>query len=301
MTSYEAELNEAVGASEASAIANIAVQGAEPHALEMGALYSVPDGHGGVAFKDTEAWAKNPSRAKAKRTVTDAASFVAYLARHSTEATEVYADTPESSVVAVIDSHTGANLPAGWEGHKLSLSLVKTIPWLAWTQSDLGTNNRAWFTQAEFAEFIEARALDVVDPDHARLIEIATTFEAKSNADFGSAVRLDNGEVKFEYTETTTAKAGSKGSLDIPKTLKLAIRPYIGGPIYHVFAQFRYRVNSGDLKLGFALERPDAILDAAFADVVTEIRDGKTEKKAGEEVATRIFDGIEAPIFYGKP
>jgi len=301
MTTYEAAMpaeNEG-GASEASAIANIAMQGVEPRQVDPGTVYSTPDGRGGVKFTDTDSWAFSPRRAKASRMVTDAVSFVGYLKRHSTAATEVYADTPESTVVAVIDSHTGAGEPAGWEGHKLRLSLVKTIPWLAWTQHDLGANPRAWFNQAEFAEFIEARALDVVDPDHARLIEIATTFEAKSNADFGSAVRMDNGEVKFEYTETTTAKAGSKGALDIPKLLKLAIRPYVGGPIYHVFAQFRYRVNGGDLKLGFALERPEQILDAAFADVVTEIRDGKTEKK--DDVETRLFDGIEAPIFYGKP
>lgn len=284
---------------EASVIAHLAVQSVEPFELEPGTVFAIPNGEGDVTFRDTDAYADNPRRAKANRTVTDAVSFVSYLARHSTAATEVYADTPNSSVVAVIDSHTGAGEPAGWEGHRLALCLVKTIPWLAWTERDLGMNPRAWFTQAEFAEFIEARALDVVDPDHARLIEIATTFEAKSNADFGSAVRLDNGEVKFEYTETTTAKAGTKGALEIPKLLKLAIRPYIGGPIYHVLAQFRYRVNNGDLKLGFALERPEAILDAAFADVVTEIRDGKTEKKG--DVETRLFDGIEAPIFYGKP
>lgn len=301
MTSFEGELSAVSGDTEASAVANIAVQSVEPHELETGTVYSTPDGRGGVKFQDTDAYADNPRRAKGSRIVTDAESFVKYLDRHSTEATEVYADTPNSSVVAVIDSHTGADKPAGWEGHKLTLSLVKTIPWLAWTERDLGANPRAWFNQAEFAEFIEARALDVVDPDHARLIEIATTFEAKSNADFGSAVRLDNGEVKFEYTETTTAKAGAKGALEIPKLLKLAIRPYVGGPIYHVLAQFRYRVNGGDLKLGFALERPEAILDAAFADVVTEIRDGKTEKKVGSDVETRLFDGITAPIFYGKP
>ncbi|MDY7542638.1 MULTISPECIES: DUF2303 family protein [unclassified Cryobacterium] len=287
---------------EAQAIAELAVQTVVPTELVPGTAYAVPNGDGSVAFKDTDAYGANPRRAKGARVVTDAASFVGYLKRHSTVATEVYADTPGSTVVAVIDSHTGADKPAGWEGHKLTLGLVKTPAWLAWAEHDLGTNPRAWFNQAEFAEFIEARALDVVDPDHARLIEIATTFEAKSNADFGSAVRLDNGEVKFEYTETTTAKAGSKGALEIPKILKLAIRPYIGGPIYHVTAQFRYRVNSGDLRLGFALERPQDILDAAFADVVSEIRDGKTEKKVGPPpTETRLFEGITAPIFYGKP
>jgi uncharacterized protein YfdQ (DUF2303 family) len=301
MTAYEAELISSPE-TEAAAVANIAVQGAEPHDLEPGMLYSVPDGAGGVKILDTTPYDVAPLRKTGARTVIDAKSFVDYVNRHKSAGTEVYADTPRSTVCGVLDSHDAGEGYAGWEKHKLTLSLEHSKAWLAWTANDLGSNPRGWFSQHEFAEFIEDRALDVQDPDHARLIEIATTFEAKQKADFGSAIRLDSGEVKFEYTETVNARAGQKGSIEVPKQLKLALRPYIGGPIYFVFAQFRYRAGADGLRLGYALERPENILESAFADIVTEIREGKTTVDSASQTETRVHDGIgDVPIFYGRP
>ncbi|MFJ3393923.1 DUF2303 family protein [Leifsonia aquatica] len=287
---------------EASAVANIAVQGVEPKAVEVGRAYAVPDGRGGVKIIDTDAYAEAPRHTEADRRVNDAASFVAYIDRHGTPATEVYAHQLSSSVVAIIDSHLGAYQDGGRQKHTLTLVLEHTKAWAAWAERDLGTNPRGWFDQQEFAEFIEDRALDVREPDHARLIEAATKFEAVKNVDFGQATRLDNGEVQFQYTETVGAKKGTKDALEFPKELKLALRPYVGGPTYHVFANLRYRVSETGLRLGFALVRPEAILEGAFADIVTEIRDGRTDKptEGGDPVV--IHKGIgETPIFYGKP
>jgi hypothetical protein len=114
-------------------------------------------------------------------------------------------------------------------------------------------------------------------------------------------VRLDNGDVRFDYVEQTTAKAGEKGDVEIPKQLTLALRPYIGGPRVWVTAQFRYRLSGGNLLLGFALVRPEVILETAFDDIVTEIREGKTlTPEGGQPVA--VHPGVgDVPIFYGKP
>lgn len=301
MTTYEAQLGTTASETEAAAVANIAVQGIEPHAVEPGKLFTVPDGHGGVKVIDTDDWDVSPRHESAKRTATDAASFVAYVNRHKRAGTEVFADTPHSSVVAVIDSHEPTGGLSGWQGHKLTLSLEHTKAWLAWTERDLGQNPRSWFGQQEFAEFIEDRALDVQEPDHARLIELATRFEAAKKVDFGQSTRLDNGEVQFQYTETVGPKKGTKGALEFPKELKLALRPYVGGPIYYVFANLRYRIGEDGLRLGFALVRPEVILENAFADIVTEIRDGRTDK-IGDAEPVVVHEGIgDVPIFYGRP
>ncbi|MCI2958204.1 YfdQ family protein [Agromyces atrinae] len=284
----------------AAVVTATAQQAVEPRLLEAGNVFALPDGLGEVAIADTDEYAANPRHRRGTRTVLDAESFVNYVNRHKSAGTEIYADTPTSKVRAILDSHEASGGPTGWQKHTLDLSLEHTKAWKAWNEHDLGQNPRGWFDQQEFAEFIEDRALDVIEPEHARLIEIATTFEAKQNADFGSAVRLDNGEVKFEYTETVAAKAGQKGSIEIPKQLRLAIRPYIGGPIYFVFAQFRYRVAPSGLRLGYALERPENILEAAFSDIVTEIREGKTVKTESEQNVAHEGVG-EVPIFYGRP
>lgn len=295
------ELETAQGDTEAEAIARIAQQAEGAAELEAGMVYALLDGNGGIRIADTDSYAETPRRASGKRVVLDAASFVAYVNRHVTAGTEVYADTPNSTVRAVIDSHEGgAAGEPGWQGHKLDLSLEHTKAWNAWVGHDLGQNSRAWFGQQEFAEFIEDRALDVVEPDHGALVDIATTFEAKQKADFASAVRTDSGAVQFAYTETVAAKAGQKGTLEIPKVFRLALRPYIGGPIYYLTAQFRYRISGNGLLLGYALERPENILEAAFSDIVTEIRDGRTVTV--DKVETREHDGIgDVPIFYGRP
>lgn len=284
---------------EAAVVAHLADLAAEGQrvAVATGEVYLVRGDDGQLRVLDTDAYAEIPRHEAAARTVTDAKSFVEYLNRHRRPGTEVFAHTLSSSVVGVIDSHEASGGEPGWQKHKVSLALEHSKSWLAWIGHDLGTDPRLWFDQVEFADFIEQNALDVRSPDHATLIDIATTFEAKQKADFGSAVRQHDGTVNFEYKETVAAKAGQSGNVVIPKEFELAIRPYVGGPIYKIIASFRYRVTANGLKLGYALQRPEAILEAAFEDIVKEIRDGRHEK--GEWPA---HPGIgDVPIYSGKP
>jgi Uncharacterized conserved protein len=258
---------------------------------------TVPDGRGGVKVIDTDSYAEHPRHEAATRQVTDARSFVEYVNRHKRAGTEVFAHTLSSSVVGVIDSHEQSGGNPGWQKHKVQLVLEHTKSWLAWAGHDLGTNERAWFDQVQFAEFIEANALDVRSPDHSTLIEIARTFEAKQKADFLSAVREQDGAVNFAYEETVAAKAGPKGHLTIPNELELVLVPYVGGQPYKVIASFRYRLNGGGLKLGFALRRPEVILEHAFQDILTEIKDGHHDKGEWPD-----HDGIgDVPVYSGKP
>ncbi|PDQ34975.1 MAG: hypothetical protein B5766_08270 [Candidatus Lumbricidophila eiseniae] len=92
------------------------------------------------------------------------------------------------------------------------------------------------------------------------------------------------------------SESWTKSSIEIPKRIQLAIRPCIGGPICSLWAQFRYRISSDGSRLGYTLERPENVLEAAFVDILSEIRDGKTDAKK------QIHPGIgTVPIFYGHP
>ncbi|TFD47598.1 DUF2303 family protein [Cryobacterium sp. Hh11] len=295
---------------EAQAVSALAGQALAPQGVDISEVYTVADQDGGVRIIDTDQYGPGPRRATGRRIVTDAYSFVTYLDRHATDQTEVFADKVASTVIAVLDSNTGFDKPNGWQGHTVKLELVKTIPWLAWLARDLTTvGTPAWFNQAQFAEFIQERATDCVTPDSATLLELATSFQANNKVDFKSAVNTGSGQINLGFDETITAKAGQKGNIPIPTELKLRLRPYIGGPIYNVTAQFRFRLNGGDLRLGFAIVRPQDILDAAFTDIVDEIRDGKNETVVvpgidGAEATTEkriVHTGTDAPIFFGKP
>lgn len=279
---------------EAAVVAELADQNAEAQrvAIATGEVYLVRDGEGGLQVIDTDKYAATPRHVEAARVVTDAASFANYVNRHKTPGTEVYAHTNSSTVVAIIDSHEGTDAEAGWQKHRLTLALEKSKSWIAWESID-----GQLMDQATFADFLDDRWSDVIEPDAALMVDLATTFQAKTKVDFDSGVRMDSGEVKLTYAETVTARAGQKGEITIPKKVKLALRPYVGGPIYSIWAHFRYRLVGGDVRMGFRLERPENTLDAAFADIVTDIRDGRAETDAAV-----AHEGIgDVPIFNGKP
>lgn len=282
---------------EAAVVATIQQQAdAEAHeAIDPGQIYLVPDGSGGLRVVNTDEYGATPRHTAAARIVTDAASFVKYLNRHKVTGTEVYQHANSSTVVGVIDSHEGTDQDPGWQKHTVRLALEHSKAWKAWAEAD-----GKLFDQQTFADFLDDRYLDVIDPAPAVLIDIARTFQAKTNVTFESAFREGSGDVTLKFVEDTKAKAGQTGDLEIPSRIQLALRPYVGGPIYSIWASFRYRLTGGNVVLGFRLERPENILEAAFADIVTEIRDGRTDKKDGTE--TRVHDGIgEVPIFAGKP
>lgn len=278
---------------EAAVVAELADQAAEAQrvAVSVGEVYLVREGDGGVGKLDTDDYAPRPRHERAARVVTDAQSFAEYVNRHRLHGTEVYAHTSTSTVVGVIDSHEEAGGFPGWQKHTVRLALEKSKPWLAWEAVD-----GKLLSQEDFADFIDDQWSDVTDPAPGVLIDIATTFHAKTNVEFNGGVRLDSGDVKLTFEEKTTAKAGQKGDIEIPTKVQLALRPYIGGPIYSIWAHFRYRLRSGQVLLGFKLERPERVLEAAFADIVTDIRDGKTD---GDTV---VHLGIgDVPVFNGKP
>ena len=182
------------------------------------------------------------------------------------------------------------NLP-GWEGHRVSLVLEQSVAWQTWT-----AHNGQWLDQLAFAELIEQRMIDVADPDGGTLLEIVQSFHATTDVQFKSGTRLNSGEIQFTYEETQEARAGRKGDLTIPDHFVLVMRPYVGGPAYRIRASLRYRVKPDGIKLGFVLERPEEVLEAAFKDVVGIIRDGA--EATDERPAVQP---ITAPMFYGQP
>lgn len=282
---------------EAESVRDIAQQAARPEVVKPGDLIVVAAERGGVTVKDLEFYAEHPRRAKADRTVYDAGSFAAYLHRHEGAATEVYADVQAARVVAIIDSHEAIGEPEdfpgepGWQEHRITLQLTKSPSWLAWEEHD-----GKFLPQSEFAEFAEMQAADVREPSPADLLELAQQMEITKGVAFEGGQRLFDGQTRLTYKETVEARAGQRGDLEIPSSLRLALKPYIGGPTYAVVARFRYRLRGQSLVLGYVLERPDVIQDLAFSDVVESLREGQPTKDGAPG-----FEAIEAPIFMGKP
>lgn len=230
--------------------------------------FPLPDG-GHVKVIDIESqiapYRPNPARKTGTFHAHDAATFAAYLAKHGTPDTEVWADAVGAKIVGVIDAH-GTDFLAGWGGHRVLYTVAHTKAWQAWIARD-----GQLMSQSEFAELIEDRALDIVRPSAADMLELSQTFQATIGVNFESSKMLSSGERVLEYRETVDAKAGRAGKLEIPKDFDLALIPFEGADGFKVNARFRYRITDGALRVGYRLTRPDDVLREAFESVVTAL------------------------------
>ncbi len=226
-----------------------------------------------------EKFAPQPRRKTGTYSVHTAASFCDFVKKHGDQA-EVWADEARQKLVAVLNASHGGDAPR-WEDHQLHMELVHTPAWKVWIEHD-----GRLLSQEAFAEIIEARTIDIVDPSAADMLEIAETFHATTGVEFKSSKILASGERQLAYIENTSASAGSNKELTIPKQFQLGIAPYVGSVPRLMTARFRYRITGGHLQLGYVLERPEDVLQDAFTELVTAVNINLPE---------------DVPVFYGRP
>jgi uncharacterized protein YfdQ (DUF2303 family) len=232
----------------------------------------VPPGYSLVAKvidPAVEALRPAPRRVRSDVTVTDTASWLAYYAKHKTAGSEVFGDVATSTVTAVLNAPESPTAPA-WGDHRLSLKLEHSPAWEAWTK-----RNGALLTQTAFAEHIEDRTPDLVDPDAATMLEVAQSIRATTGVKFESGVRLHDGQRRFTYAETVESKAGQRGELSVPTMLSLRLQVWRGVPIaVDVTARFRFRIDADGLRLAFVLDRLEDVLDAAWTNLLGDLTKG---------------------------
>lgn len=198
-------------------------------------------------------------------------SFVDYYNRFATESSTIFVDDESSTFVAILDYHDTPKEPA-WKGHKATYQCPKTKEWNNW----LASNNQK-MEQEEFALFIEDNMREIIEPDGAAMLEIASSLKATNSVDFKSAIRLDNGQVQFTYSETVNGQAGVTGQLNIPEKIKLIMSPFLQGAAYEIEARFRYRITPKGLMMWYTLIRPHIFVEDAFKDVCAAVSE-KMEK-----------------------
>jgi uncharacterized protein YfdQ (DUF2303 family) len=241
----------------------------QPHPLDAdGRFFLVVDADGTSCVIDLDAERDKhvdfPRRKEGTVNVHDAASFKEYFLKHGSSTSEIYADPTRHGLVAVLDAHTTSE--ARWQRHRLNLVFVKTPQWLAWEK-----RNSVIGTQVAFAEHVEDRLPDFVDPDSATMLELAQTFQAKTQVTFEASRRLSSGERQLEYRENVAASAGRKGDIAIPATFTVGLVPFEASDPYSVTARLRYRITDGALTIGYVLDRPEDVLRAAFLGVVERL------------------------------
>ncbi|EMB7078648.1 DUF2303 family protein [Acinetobacter baumannii] len=216
-----------------------------------------------------------------------AKDFIAYVSRYADKNSLVFVDVLKGKFKAVLDYHeadqsnkdTGASLLPRHCKHAAHFIAEKTPEF----QKVEGNSGRK-FSQTEFALFLEDVMPYINQPDAAVLYEIVQTLNAKTNVDFKSGIRTDNGQVQLTYNETIEARAGTAGNLTIPEQIVFGIQVHRGGNHYALPARFRYRIKEGTIVFWYDLDQLEKAIEKSMEDTVEYIRDGKTITKDDQEI-----------------
>jgi uncharacterized protein YfdQ (DUF2303 family) len=244
-----------------------------PDELEPGSIYGYKlDGR--VEIVDLlDRNLAQPRRKQGTVNVYDIASFATYYNKHADPYTETYVDIDAGVITAVLNAHAetenfeNADDSARWQDHRVVLRLAMTDAWKAWTGKD-----RQLIKQTPFAEFIDDNRADIRVPSAADMLELVQHFQTVTKVTFNSASVLSNGNRRLVYTEETDGTAGPKATLEVPSVLELGIAPFEDCEPYVVKARFRYRVQSGDLLMGFILDNAADVRRDAVKTVVEKVQ-----------------------------
>jgi uncharacterized protein YfdQ (DUF2303 family) len=240
-------------------------------------------------IESLERFLDNPRRKRGKVIVRDHVSFIEYVKRHEQVGTLLLADITQTggSFKAIIDHHNPtpgsrgegsadtakAPTPAecfglpGWGDHVCEYAAEHTEEWKRWVAIS-GVNK----SQTDLAQFIEDNRMDIASPSGGEVLDLVKSFEASTGVEFKSAVRLDNGDRKINYSHTTVAKAGQQGELVIPDTITLKMPVFVNGPEYEITARFRYSIPNGNLQLRIELVRTHKVIELAMTEARNSIQ-----------------------------
>lgn len=241
----------------------------------------VPEGFRLEAAHDPQALP--PHIVKTKVVVDQRASLSAYVNRFSErERTILIADYDAGTITGVLDWHTGNQskdyepLLAMPREHSCTLKLRPSEEFKRWAEME-----NSFHGQAEFAAFLEENAVDVVDPEPAVLIEISRDLEGTQGVTFKSSTRLENGDRSFVYETETKAR----GDIKVPREFVLSIPLYDGEEPVPLRCAFRWRINGGQLQMGFVWRRVEYQRRAHFTQIATA---------ASEETGCPVYFGRTA-------
>ena len=263
---------------DADAIRDIALAAATPEKVDPREVYARTSPYGASAeVIDLEKFLPEPRRTKGTYTLKTAGDFVAFVKGQAGDDLTIWVDDVGHKVTAVFnDARVGS--PA-WRDHRAVLALELTPEWEHWRGSD-----GRWMEQQAFAEHIEDGIGEIREPAAADMLELAQSFHATTTAEFRSATRLANGEVKVLYDEEVQASAGSKGEIPIPGVIHLALAPFVGEGVYALDARFRYRLSGGSIRLAYKLDHPERVL-----------------RDAVELIAEKLREEFEGRVYLGQP
>ena len=235
----------------------------------------VPVGDGQWNALSLEAFQSEPSRKKGTIQLHDVDSFIEASQIHGVkDCSMIYIDADYAnnrvSATAVFNDHGSTDI--GWRDHRATFTPRQNKSWKEWIEQ-----NKKPMNQIELANFFEQNLSDFTSaegkPSGAQVLEFVLCLQETRTVRYGSAVNLQNGMVKLEFTEDNDK--AQKGQLEMFKDFALGIAPFFGGDAYQVNAFLRYRINrnTGEITFWYELQKPEKVLESACSDMISRIGD----------------------------
>lgn len=285
----------------AQAIIDFARDNGEVDTIDLGGgaeVLSVPLGRRIESTKlYLDQFRKAPERKKGTAKLTSLDSFIDHVKRHKDDDTVLFAIESEPALLSVYDYNKGGPTGAPRFGeHRARYTFPLSDEWNAWKKAAAGPMN-----QAAFAEFLEDRIGDVMDPlkvgetitefavqlgvDVAtpqKLMTLSRGLQVNVSAVVKNAVTLTSGEGEIQFGEEHKDSGGAP--LRVPGCFAIAIPVFKLGAIYQVPVRLKYRREGGVISWFVTPNRTAVIFEDAF---------GEAANKAANET--------KLPLFYGTP
>ena len=229
-----------------------------------------------------------PFTIKGSRTFTTVDSFLDYLNRYKTEATNIYleVDNKYSNVrlVAIINDSLPDKPDCG--DFRVYYSPQRTQMSKEWTEK-----NDVRFDQQEFCRFLEQQAKTIVSsspdnpslnlPSSAEVLDFCSNMEYKEDFIFQSSINEQDGRMSFVLK---SKEKDNESRIKAFKEFAIAYTPFVGGDSFFVKAFLKFRINkeTGALILWYELQNMDLVLEKAIESI---------KQKLHENVGT-------TPIYY---
>jgi uncharacterized protein YfdQ (DUF2303 family) len=225
---------------------------------------------------------KAPTRVNEERHFRSTQSFTDYIEDFDGVGEQrLYANLVERKVRAVLDDHyvlckvvdseapEPSEVVPSWCDHVAIFSPQFSSEYLPWKNF-----NDKPLKQLDFGEFLEDNAAAITSIDAASLKEMVMDLEVVRTTSFKQATNQANGNIAFEFVETDK-DGNTKGQhqVSLPRFIEVTFPIFEHGPTVTMNAVLRYRLNGSELTFHFKLSRLKQVEDAAFNQLLDQIRD----------------------------
>ncbi len=230
----------------------------------LGQFAVVPQG---FAVESLQQFQRRPNRHEADHRFVSIASLIEYLNRFARPETMIAADAERAYIECCIDGDKVEE--PSFKEHRAGFTAQQSDKLRAWR----GICEKP-MSQVQFGLFLEERAVDVVVPEAASVMDMVMTFDATKKVVFKSSIRLHDGSRQFQYVEDNEARGG----VTLPDHFIILAPVYRGMEPQRIKFMVRYRIEEGALRFIVQMHDEEEVMREAFERCVDALQAGLNDK-----------------------